>query len=180
MTPSKTTHTAASGARSPFEPSEQAVQAIVKKVDAAKYPLEMIQAFLFAKNVGMTSFDDITKAMMYKELTRAQLAKFAVEYATNILDMKPDMTRSKACFAYTDTAKAGDLLQYIQYSCMMKLLGQKADGETPAPKFRPKDLVTRAEFGTFMSRLVFGDTYNSKSANDPKWYQAHLEALKKN
>ena len=61
---------------------------------------------------------------------------------------------------------------------MMKLLGQKSDGITPAPKFRPNDFVTRAEFGTFMSRLVFGDTYNSKTANDPKWYQAHLEALK--
>jgi hypothetical protein len=72
------------------------------------------------------------------------------------------------------------LLQYIQYSCMMKLLGQKADGVSPAEKFRPNDLVTRAEFGTFMSRLVFGDIYNSKSANDPKWYQAHLEALKAN
>lgn len=165
---------------STFQPTKQAVQAIASKVDIKKYPTEMIEAFLFAKNVGMTSFTDITKAMMYGQLTRAQLAKFAVEYATNILNMKPDMNRTDMCFGYTDTSKVGDLLQYIQYACMMKLLGQKADGVTPASTYRPKDLVTRAEFGTFMSRLVFGNTYNSKSANDPHWYQAHLEALKKN
>lgn len=163
-----------------FKPNTQAVQSIANKVDANKYPTEMIEAFLFAKNVGMTSFSDITKAMMYNELTRAQLAKFAVEYATDVLGVEADMDRSTMCFWYTDTTKAGDLLQYIQYSCMMKLLGQKADGVSPAEKFRPNDLVTRAEFGTFMSRLVFGDIYNSKSANDPKWYQAHLEALKAN
>lgn len=163
-----------------FKPSDQEAQSIASKVDTKKYPTEMIEAFLFAKNVGMTSFSDITKAMMYNELTRAQLAKFAVEYATDVLGFQADMDRSTMCFWYTDTSKAGDLLQYIQYSCMMKLLGQKADGITPAGTFRPNDLVTRAEFGTFMSRLVFGGTYNSKSANDPKWYQAHLEALKAN
>lgn len=161
-----------------FKPSDATVQSVANKVDVAKYPTEMIEAFLFAKNVGMTSFDDITKAMMYNQLTRGQLAKFAVKYATDVLGMKPDMTRSDMCFWYSDTAKSADLIQYIQYACMMKLLGQKSDGITPAPKFRPNDFVTRAEFGTFMSRLVFGDTYNSKTANDPKWYQAHLEALK--
>ncbi|MBP7061605.1 hypothetical protein KA037_02150 [Patescibacteria group bacterium] len=67
-------------------------------MDANKYPTEMIEAFLFAKNVGMTSFSDITKAMMYNELTRAQLAKFAVEYATDVLGVEADMDRSTMCF----------------------------------------------------------------------------------
>lgn len=58
----------------------------------------MIEAFVFAKNVGMTSFSDITKAMMYNELTRAQLAKFAVEYATDVLGVEADMNRSDVCF----------------------------------------------------------------------------------
>lgn len=41
--------------------------------------------------------------------------------------------------------------------------------------FAPQREVTRAEFATVLSRVLFGDTYNAVGAN---WAEAHLHALK--
>ena len=41
-------------------------------------------------------------------------------------------------------------------------------------KFRPYDVVTRAEFGTVLSRALRGEEYNGGTP----YYADHLEALK--
>lgn len=41
--------------------------------------------------------------------------------------------------------------------------------------FAPQREVTRAEFATVLSRVLFGDTYNAVGAN---WAESHLYALK--
>jgi hypothetical protein len=41
--------------------------------------------------------------------------------------------------------------------------------------FKPKASVTRAEFGTTLSRALYGDLYNGGT---PYYYTAHLAALK--
>ena len=40
--------------------------------------------------------------------------------------------------------------------------------------FKPNDLVNRAQFGTVLSRALYGDIYNG---SDP-YYKDHLAALK--
>ena len=42
--------------------------------------------------------------------------------------------------------------------------------------FYPDQYVTRAQFGTTLSRLIFGRRYNGY---EPHWYSKHLDALKK-
>jgi len=56
-------------------------------------------------------------------------------------------------------------------------MGLRADGSV-ATTFRPNDTLSRAEFGALLSRMLWGNTYNSPNADDPNWYVAHLEALK--
>lgn len=56
-------------------------------------------------------------------------------------------------------------------------MGQKADGTT-AMAFNPEGLLTRAEFGTILSRILYGNEHNSSNPADPMWYAAHLKALK--
>ena len=61
---------------------------------------------------------------------------------------------------------------------------QESDWVTPAKSFNPNDYVTRAQFGTVLSRLLFGDVYNIKDEskvymNAWFWYKDHLEALKR-
>jgi hypothetical protein len=45
---------------------------------------------------------------------------------------------------------------------------------TPLSDFMPNKKVTRAEFGTVLSRLLYGTTYN----NGTPYYLNHLQALK--
>jgi hypothetical protein len=52
-------------------------------------------------------------------------------------------------------------------------MGIKPNGEKMA-SFSPYRIVTRAEFGTVLSRALYGDANESV---DGFWYQDHLKAL---
>jgi hypothetical protein len=45
---------------------------------------------------------------------------------------------------------------------------------TPIPDFMPNKEVSRAEFGTVLSRMFYGEKYN----NGETYYSSHLQALK--
>jgi hypothetical protein len=75
--------------------------------------------------------------------------------------------------------------EFIIRACEMGLMGLKADG-TPDTAFNPNNVVTRAEFGTTLSRLYFGDENNIDldelarlSDSGVRRYTRHLEALQK-
>ncbi len=65
---------------------------------------------------------------------------------------------------------------YIMQACRLGLMGQKANG-TPAVIFSPDAIMTRAQFGTALSRMLYGDTYNSSDPANPMRYSAHLQAM---
>ena len=44
--------------------------------------------------------------------------------------------------------------------------------------FRPNNIVTRAQFGTILSRILWWDTYNQEDTEDTPYYETHLNALK--
>jgi hypothetical protein len=72
----------------------------------------------------------------------------------------------------TDEEKA-----YVKLGCQLEIMGMESDGITPMKNFMPERIVNRAQFGTTLSRLIFGRKYNG---TDPYWYSKHLWALKKN
>ena len=52
-------------------------------------------------------------------------------------------------------------------------IGNDRGGMIPA--FRPFDPVTRAEFGTVLSRVMYGEANNTEDVAG--WYKGHLTAL---
>ncbi len=50
----------------------------------------------------------------------------------------------------------------------------KPNGD-PLEKFNPYGYVTRAEFATVLSRLLYGERYENMNG---VWYERHIEALK--
>ncbi|MEI7557956.1 MAG: hypothetical protein WCJ45_03900 [bacterium] len=60
-------------------------------------------------------------------------------------------------------------------------MGLKPNGTIPEEKFNPERYVTRAEFGTVLSRLIYGDKHNVYSGEETtyKRYEKHLAALNK-
>lgn len=133
-------------------------------VSAATYSQELQEAYDWAYSKGVTTMSPIDNANMYGAITRAEMAKMLSVYAKEVLGKTPDT--SKACtFSDIDSVK-GDLHDYIIESCQLGIMGQ---GITA---FRPYSTITRAEFGTALSRLLYG------IADGTPYYATHLDKLK--
>jgi len=63
---------------------------------------------------------------------------------------------------------------YSKLACQLGLMGLDANG-TQVSTFSPNDEVTRAQFGTVLSRTLRGNQYNG---GEP-FYSNHLDALQK-
>jgi hypothetical protein len=109
----------------------------------------------------------IDNANMKGKITRAELAKMLANWAKSSDKVSVTMDETKSC-EFTDTASVkGDLGVAITESCQMGLMGQ---GITA---FRPYDTITRAEFGTALSRALWGSKYEGGTP----YYEKHLKAL---
>lgn len=133
---------------------------------AASYSDELKGAYEYAYSKNITTMSSIDNANMYGELTRGQLAKMIANWAEKEMGTKVDET-AVCSFSDANTAE-GDLATYVKKACQMGLMGQGIE------KFRPNDKVTRGEFGTTLSRALWGDKYNGATP----FYKNHLEALK--
>lgn len=133
---------------------------------AASYSDELEGAYDYAYGIGITTQSSIDTANMYGSLVRSHMAKMMVNYAIEVLGLEPDTT---ATCNFTDIANETEELQgYIKQACQLGLMGQ---GIT---EFNPNGVVTRAQFGTVLSRALWGDENNG---GDP-YYVNHLKALK--
>ena len=143
--------------------------------DAAKtkYNEEQIAAYEWALKNGITTINDIEKARLADWLTRAELAKMMSQYMTKVLWQTPAVTEGKANYADVDES-LGDLANFIQTAYTYKIMWINADG-TPLKNFNPNGKVTRAEYATVFSRVLYGDKYNKAEWN---YYEDHLAALK--
>jgi hypothetical protein len=110
----------------------------------------------------------IDNANMYGAITRAEMAKMLSVYSTEVLGKTPD-TAAACTFVDIDSVK-GDLHDFIIESCQLGIMGQNMPGN----KFRPYDNISRAEFGTALSRVLWGDEHNGGTP----YYAKHLDALK--
>lgn len=129
---------------------------------------EFNNAYEFAFRNSITTMPDIQNAHMYGELNRIAMAKMLSNYGMNILWKKP---ANVVAPEFTDVSS--ELNE--QYGNAVTLAYQLGIMwiNMPNNEFRPFDTVTRAEFGTALSRLLFGladwvDAY----------YTTHLAKLK--
>ena len=140
-------------------------------VSAASFSNELQGAYDYAYGIGITTQSSIDSANMYGNLLRAHMAKMMVAYAKEVKGMKAD-TSVKVNF--TDIAgQSAELQGYIVEAAQMGLMGINSDGSVAA-KFNPTGVVTRAEFGTVLDRVING---NANNGGTP-YYAAHLSALK--
>jgi len=83
---------------------------------------------------------------------------------------------------FTDIGKETKELQIaMRESCQLYAMGMKSDGLIPKTTFEPNDFVTRAQFGTILSRILFWWQYNlseKEILERVPYYQKHLAALK--
>jgi hypothetical protein len=137
-------------------------------VFGASYSQELQDAYNWAHEKGITTMSTIDNANMYGAITRAEMAKMLSVYDMEVLGETPDEAAS-CTFVDIDSVK-GDLHEFIITSCQLGIMGQNMPGN----KFRPYDNISRAEFGTALSRVLWGDKYEGGTP----YYANHLNALK--
>ena len=137
-------------------------------VFAEEFSQEMEESYEFSYENNITTIDDIKKANMNWSLTRIAMAKMLSNYAMNSLGREPDTSKNPN---FKDVSKEldGDYNNWVTLAYQLGIMWVWID------KFRPYDLVTRAEFGTAFSRVLFWNIYNQ---DWKEYYKRHLEALK--
>ena len=116
-----------------------------------RYSAEMNEAFEFARRNGITTMSNIEAADMYGWLTRIAMAKMLSQYAINVLHKTPDYSRNNTFIDVpSDLNNSYNNWVTLAYQLWIMWMNMQYN------KFRPKDLVTRAEFATALSRLLYG------------------------
>lgn len=131
---------------------------------------ELNDAYNFAYEYGITTQNSIYDANMYGWLTRIAMAKMLSEYAINVLwygyDDIQDCYFSDISYDLSQSYNYWDCKAYSLWIMWQNLRNNQ---------FRPYDKVTRAEFATALSRLLY---------NTPDWtdyyYSTHLKKLHEN
>ncbi len=112
------------------------------------------------------------KARTMDTITRAETAKMISSFAMNVLEKTPDAT---AKCSFSDLASMDDeMANYAVTACQLGLMGLKGDG-IAAATFNPNELLDKAQLATILSRLIYGDKYNT---SDACRYCKHVDALK--
>ena len=131
----------------------------------ASYSPELQQAYERAYQYGITTQGTIEKANIQWKITREELSKMIRNYAINVFWKTMDTT--KPCL-FSDSNINPDLVQFVTESCQLWLMGQWITS------FKPKDFVTRAEFWTVLSRILWWNKYEWWLT----YYENHLKALR--
>ena len=147
--------------------SEEAKAAADAQALKDGYSQEFIDAYNFARKNNITTKDTIREADMDAPLTRIAMAKMLSQYAINVLGKTPDTSVVVPTFPDVDAKLDADYNNWVTLAYQLWIMWIGID------KFRPFDLVTRAEFGTALSRMLFG----LADGEWEEWYKTHLDKL---
>lgn len=138
-----------------------------KEILSNWFSREMTNAYNFAHQFGITTQSSINNANMNWWLNRIAMAKMLAWYATEVLWFDYEIDWSCYFADISDSVAES----YNDWACKAYYLWIMWKN-MPNNNFRPFDSVTRAEFATALSRLLF---------NTPDWddyyYTTHLEKL---
>ena len=137
------------------------------------YSVEYQEAYKFARENGITSKLTIESAQMNWKLTRIAMAKMLSQYAINVLWKTLDTSKTIKFNDVTDKRNR-DYDNWVTLAYQLWIMWQNMKDNN----FRPDDEVSRAEFATALSRLLYSIS-DGEYKNTSKYYIHHMEKLKK-
>lgn len=137
------------------------------------YQLELESAYKYAYRLWITSAWSLSDAALDRMIKRREMAKMISIFATKIMWKKPNYNKTW-CDIFNDVKwETAEMTWFMKLSCQLNIMWIKAD-EKPLISFFPDMYVDRAQFGTIVSRLLFGWIYNQAW---PDRYKKHLNIL---
>jgi hypothetical protein len=109
---------------------------------------------------------------MNGKLTRIAMAKMLSQYAINVLWKEPDVSKWVVEFNDVTSKKDEDYDNGVTLAYQLGIMWQNM----PWNNFRPNDEVSRAEFATALSRLLYS-TSDGEYKSTSKYYIHHMEKL---
>jgi hypothetical protein len=135
---------------------------------------EYYEAYEWAYAHKITTTHSFADARVNDRVTRAEMAKMIAIYAKQFTNKAK--TPRQACAQFQDLKQVNTELQrYITEVCALGLMGYWSNGRDVKNYFYPHDLLTRAEVGVILSRLLRGNRY---AGTEQARYQRHLQALR--
>ena len=138
----------------------------VTYISSNSFNTEYNEAYQFAYKNWITTMWSIEKANMNWNLTRIAMAKMLSYYATNVLW---SVIFKEVTPKFSDVSQALDDSYWwaVTLAYQLWIMWQNM----PDNRFRPNDLVTRAEFATALSRMLYS------TADWNPYYSTHLQKL---
>ena len=137
----------------------------------SSFTKEQKDAYTFAKENWITTKDTIQSAQMNGKLTRIAMAKMLSQYAINVLWKTPDTSKTVK-FKDVSNKKDADYDNGVTLAYQLGIMWQNM----PWNKFRPNDEVSRAEFATALSRLLY-QTTDGEYKSTKEYYIPHMAKL---
>jgi len=128
-------------------------------IENSSYPQERNDAYIRAYHLGITTVSNIQDADLEWMLYRKFAAKMASEFAIKVIGLVPDETRK--CEFNDIENEIPELQYYMRLSCKLWIMWLDYYWD-PDTIFNPNYVVTRDQFVTILSRLLFRDEYNIK------------------
>jgi len=141
---------------------------VIPENDQCAWQDELQQAYQFAYGIGITTMPTARQARLCDGVIRSELAKMVANYAIQIHGLSPDEDR--VCHFDDIADQSAEMKYYIKLVCQLGIMG------VGLTHFNPYGTVDRAQWGTVLSRILYGDQYNN---GDP-YYIQHLSALNTN
>ncbi len=138
----------------------------------SSFSTELNTAYTYAYSIGITTIPSIQQANMTGTLIRKHFAKMISIFAIKQIKSIPN-TWLICNFTDMDDENT-EMKFYVKTACQLGLMWLDAKG-VPVQTFNPNEEVTRAQFGTVLSRTLRGNQYNG---GEP-FYMLHLNALQK-
>jgi len=138
---------------------------------SVSYTQEQVEAYTFAKANGITTKSSIEEAKMNTTLTRIQMAKMLSNFAINVLWEAPDTSKS-INFKDVSSKKDKEYDNWVTLAYQLWIMWQNMKNN----EFRPNDEVTRGEFASALSRLLY-NTPEWEYKSTWKYYVPHIAKL---
>ena len=145
-------------------------------IEWSTYSDEENEAYLYACRNWIIDANNIMDARFEEFLTRAEMAKIVSMFALLTDAKKPNTNKDCSNFAASITKYNQKMQNLMVMSCQLEYMWIHTENYEPIPDFMPDKYVSRAEFGTILSRTLWADKYEWVSGK--QWYQRHLANLK--
>ncbi len=131
---------------------------------------EMNEAYQYARYFDITTKDSIKEADMYSGLNRIAMAKMLANYAENVLWEDNFDTDRDCTFKDVSTSLDKQYDYWVTKACQLWIMWVNM----PNNKFYPNWWVTRKEFATALSRLLYWTKDGTIN-----YYSTHITKLKR-